>query len=71
MVNSCVVKDCTNRAKAGSGITVHAIPTKGPRRVQWLNNIARKDFNPAPSSYARVCSVHFVSGMTNFEFSDA
>ena len=58
MVNSCVAIDCTNKVKAGSGISFHRFPLKKPELLQkWIQAVKRKDW--VPNKYSYICSEHF------------
>ncbi|KAL3858177.1 hypothetical protein ACJMK2_012782 [Sinanodonta woodiana] len=71
MVNTCWVKDCTNRAGGSVKRSFYTIPVvrkfegeqtktlSEERRRTWLANINRKDL---PSSYSKICSDHFIQG---------
>jgi hypothetical protein len=77
MVKTCVVWGCTNRAGVGdSTIKFYDIPKvithqgkqteelSSERRVLWLSQINRANFNPDPNKrHFKVCSDHFISGM--------
>ena len=58
MVNSCVAIDCTNKVKAGSGISFHRFPLKKPELLQkWIQAVKRKDW--VPNKYSYICIEHF------------
>lgn len=71
MVNTCWVKDCTNRADDSVKRSFYTIPVvrkfegeqtktlSEERRRTWLANINRKDL---PSKYSKICSDHFIQG---------
>ena len=73
MVKTCCVAGCSSRAGKEKDIKFYSIPGVNERRgkelrelsirrrTEWLSRINRKDW--APSKNARVCSVHFVTGM--------
>ena len=77
MVKTCVVWGCTNRAGVGDStikfydiqkvITHQGKQTEelsSERRVLWLSQINRANFNPDPNKrHFKVCSDHFISGM--------
>ena len=77
MVNTCVVWGCTNRAGVvDSTSKFYDIPKvithqgkqmeelSSERRVLWLSQINRANFNPDPNKrHFKVCSDHFISGM--------
>ncbi len=58
MVISCCAYSCTNRQKAGSGISFHKFPHHDPELLaKWVQAIHRENFTPTTNS--RVCSEHF------------
>ena len=58
MPTTCVVFGCSNRAKAGSGISFHRFPFNDPDRLQkWKQAVRRKDWAPKKSSW--ICGEHF------------
>ncbi|KAL3856493.1 hypothetical protein ACJMK2_011244 [Sinanodonta woodiana] len=71
MVNTCWVKDCTNRADDSVKRSFYTIPVvrkfegeqtntlSDERRRTWLANINRKEL---PSKHSKICSDHFIQG---------
>ena len=58
MPTSCVAWGCTNRAKAGSGISFHRFPFKNPELLQkWIQAIRRENWAPKQGSF--ICGSHF------------
>ena len=72
-MKTCCVAGCSSRAGKEKDIKFYSIASVNERRgkelrelsirrrTEWLSRINRKDW--APSKNARVCSVHFVTGM--------
>ena len=60
MVTSCVAVGCTNRVKAGSGISFHRFPHSRPELLhKWVRAVRRDKWTPNKHSY--ICSEHFHS----------
>ena len=75
MVLTCCVVGCKNRGGRDKGVSFYHIPAvlshqgeqtlelSSKRRQEWIARIKRKEW--VPSKFARVCSDHFVSGMSS------
>ena len=60
MVTSCIAIGCTNRVKAGSGISFHRFPLSRPELLhKWVRAVRRENWTPNKHSY--ICSDHFHS----------
>ena len=58
MVNSCAAIGCTNRTKAGSGISFHRFPLSRPELLhKWVRAVRREKWTP--NRYSFICSDHF------------
>ena len=58
MVNSCAAIGCTNRTKAGSGISFHRFPLSRQELLhKWVRAVRREKCTP--NRYSFICSVHF------------
>lgn len=77
MVYSCCVVGCTNRGNTnseGEKLSYHRFPVviesqgdktrelSSRRRLAWIASLKRKGWEP--SEYSRVCSDHFVTGIS-------
>jgi hypothetical protein len=65
---SCCAVECTNRQEKGNGLKFYRIPKgksafKQYRRRLWIQAIRRENWSKELIDKARVCSVHFISGM--------
>ena len=58
MPTSCVAYGCTNKAKAGSGISFHRFPFSDPVQLEkWTKALCRKNWVPKSGSF--LCGKHF------------
>ena len=60
MVNKCSAVGCKSGYDSNgddSHVTLHSFPQDAELREKWIRAIPRKDF--VPSTYSRLCSLHF------------
>ena len=54
MVTSCIAIGCTNRVKAGSGISFHRFPLSRPELLhKWVQAVRRENWTPKKHSTAQ------------------